>query len=55
MCAWCNCVRVESEWLEVEEAIQLLDLFGARAVPGITHGICPPCLDSVLRVLDGET
>ena len=48
MCAWCKKVRVDPEsgdgdWVEIEVAIERLDLFGATVLPRITHGICPDC------------
>jgi len=46
VCAWCRKVQV-GRWVELEEAIRRLDLFGARPMPTITHGICPPCAAAV--------
>lgn len=44
MCSWCKNVEVATgEWDTVEQAVRALALFGERAVPDITHGICPPC------------
>lgn len=49
VCAWCRRVRVEEgEWLEVEEALPRLDLFGEDPVPGVSHGICPDCRSRVV-------
>ena len=39
-CAWCERVRTESGW----ETTQTTDLNS----PGVTHGICPECLDRVI-------
>lgn len=41
MCGWCKKVVVDEAYVEVEEAIARLDLFGGAALPPITHGICP--------------
>ena len=46
LCAWCRQADV-GRWVELEEAIRRLDLFGPRPPPTITHGICPTCERSV--------
>ena len=52
MCAWCKRVPLEAdEWVEVEQAIERLDLFGPAAPPTITHGICPDCASSIEKEL----
>ena len=43
VCSWCRGVLVEHRWVEVEAAIEELDLFG-DAMPRISHGICPDCV-----------
>jgi len=44
-CGWCKKIKLPSNaWVEVEDAIQKLNLFDAPLLPGITHGICPTCL-----------
>lgn len=44
MCGWCKRVAVPGEgWLEVEQAVDRLELFGAERLPEITHGLCPDC------------
>lgn len=44
VCSWCKCVLVSSnEWGEVETAIRRLDLFGAKRLPQLTHGVCATC------------
>lgn len=45
ICGWCKRVHVSDEqWVEVEEAIELLGLFDAPTMPHLSHGICPDCL-----------
>jgi hypothetical protein len=52
MCSWCKRVAVPgAAWVEVEEAVARLRLFGDEDVPQITHGICPGC---VTRFEDGR-
>jgi len=48
VCAWCRRVRVEEEWLEVEEALPRLDVFGEDPVSGVSHGICSDCRSRVV-------
>jgi hypothetical protein len=43
MCAWCKKVKVQGEWLEVEDAVAKLKLFQEPVVPELTHGICGSC------------
>ncbi len=44
MCAWCKRVETEdTQWLEAEDAIERLDLFGRGRLPNISHGLCGDC------------
>lgn len=43
ICAWCKQVNVAGRWLEVEEAVEALGLFGLETLPMLTHGACPVC------------
>jgi hypothetical protein len=47
LCSWCNRVKVDGEWLELEEAAARLGLFQVPVLPTLTHGICKACIDSV--------
>jgi hypothetical protein len=52
-CAWCNrFVLGASEWVELEEAIDRLQLFAKTKLPGISHGICPNCFEVMKRRVD---
>jgi hypothetical protein len=42
-CSWCRRFRLESGWVEAEEAIRELGLFGGVPAPKISHGICEDC------------
>ncbi len=54
LCGWCKLVRLDDDrWVEVEAAIDALDLFEAPALPQMSHGICPSCRDQLLVVIDG--
>lgn len=48
VCGWCRHVRAADAWLEVEAAVECLDLFDGGPLPRLTHGICPDCA-SLLR------
>lgn len=55
VCSWCKRVWVTGRgWLEVEEAVQVLNLFGAGPIPGIAHGICEKCSRSLHSVTSEE-
>jgi len=44
MCSWCKKVKMEDNlWVEIEKAIQELDLFQHGQIPMISHGICHNC------------
>jgi hypothetical protein len=51
MCSWCKSVLAERAWVEIEQAVIKLGLFGAHGMPRISHGICPGCKN---RLLAGE-
>jgi hypothetical protein len=47
-CGWCKKMLMPDErWVEVEEAVSGLDLFAEPAVPQITHGACPACVQKI--------
>jgi hypothetical protein len=48
VCAWCKRAKV-SDWVEVEAAVQELQLFHQPRLPQISHGICPDCTRELLR------
>jgi hypothetical protein len=48
MCGWCDRFEVAGEWVEVEEAALRLGLFDRRALPTVSHGICPDCNEMLL-------
>jgi hypothetical protein len=44
MCSWCKKIRLsEHTWLEIDKAIDHLNLFFVDNMPQITHGICKTC------------
>jgi len=46
MCGWCQRVAAP-DWVEVETAVQRLDLFNRPLMPELTHGICEECLQTL--------
>jgi hypothetical protein len=46
ICSFCKKVRLsENEWVEIETAVERLNLFGDQEFPLISHGVCPTCFD----------
>jgi len=44
VCAWCQRVAVDvDQWVEVEEAVNLLGILDADLLPQLTHGMCADC------------
>jgi hypothetical protein len=43
ICSVCKCVRCDDSWLEVEEAVNAMNLFNQDALPQLTHSLCPRC------------
>ena len=53
MCGWCKRTQLPTgRWVEIEEAVEELRLFEGSPLPGVTHGICPPCHAAVVGALD---
>lgn len=43
-CSWCiKACLPNDEWVELEEAVNRLDLFGSGVVPRMKHGLCLDC------------
>lgn len=56
MCGWCKKVALpDDRWVEVEEAIQVLQLFDAPRLPKISHGICTECSAAFTQRFDQLT
>lgn len=52
ICGWCKQIRLPAgDWVEVEEAVRVLGLFARNHLPGLTHGICPPCYSAIVGTL----
>ena len=52
ICSWCKKIEISaSKWVEAEVAMQRLNLFEARKLPALTHGMCPTCHAQYLKDL----
>lgn len=52
VCSWCKKMSVNGQWVEVEKAVALLNLFEEDNLPQLTHGICESCLNKMDKVID---
>jgi hypothetical protein len=52
ICGWCMRVPVEGEWLEIEDAISVLQLFDTATLPRLSHGMCPTCVAAMEATID---
>lgn len=50
-CGWCNQVFLCDSWVEMEAAINDLQLFHCDQLPSLTHGICETCRQNILKTL----
>lgn len=47
ICSWCKQVKLaEDDWVEIEDAVELLGLFEANVLPQLTHSLCPNCTET---------
>lgn len=51
VCGWCKKVLVGGSWVEVEQAVEHLQVFERSSVPLTTHGICEPCHEKMTEIL----
>lgn len=51
VCSWCCRIFVEGAWIEMEEAINRLQLLELPLLPTMTHGICDPCYQRMRETL----
>lgn len=46
ICSMCKKIELSKDvWLEIEDAITVMEFFLAEKLPRITHGCCKPCFD----------
>lgn len=51
VCGWCKKVEIDGLWYETEVAVAKLGLFGAHALPLVTHGMCLECEAAMSKTL----
>ncbi len=47
MCSWCKKIKVETEWEELEHAINKYNLLNQMLPPSLTHTKCEECYEQV--------
>ena len=53
ICSMCKKIAIsETEWVEVEIAVQRMKLFEKEVLPQFTHGVCQPCHHTAMAELD---
>ena len=53
MCGWCKKIELpDGSWVEVEVAIEALELFAVSSLPQISHGICAGCKTAFFKELE---
>lgn len=52
VCRFCKKIAVPSdEWIDIERAIERLELFAHKHLPQLSHGVCPTCRAAALAGL----
>jgi hypothetical protein len=45
VCSWCQRVALpQGQWVDIEEAVQVMGYLENPTLPRMSHGICPECL-----------
>ncbi|QNN23403.1 hypothetical protein HED60_14320 [Planctomycetales bacterium ZRK34] len=52
ICSFCLKVRSGNDWIETEQAVRSMRLFGDGPAPQLSHGVCPVCLPELYRRLN---
>ena len=52
ICSFCLRIRSGNDWIEADEAVRSMRLFGDGPAPQLSHGVCPDCLPELYRRLD---
>lgn len=52
ICSWCiKAYLPTQEWVELEDAVDRLDLFGSGMMPRVKHGLCLKCQNTIEQEL----
>ncbi len=49
VCGWCKRVRVNEDWLEIEEAASRAPQLRSVPTPSVSHGICDDCRQRLMQ------
>ncbi len=53
VCGWCKQFRTPDKgWLEIEAAVEHMDLFHRDLFPELSHGMCSMCYASTMAILE---
>lgn len=52
ICGWCKRIGIDNAWLEVEDAMRELELFGWAILPRLSHKVCDGCNVMLQREMD---
>lgn len=56
ICGWCKRLPLpDGSWVEVEAAVDRLDLLDSPVLPTLSHGMCPDCYRTLMAALENDT
>jgi len=50
-CSWCNRIKIDNSWVEVDIAMGKLEAFQGNVIPQGSHGICEDCYSKITEIL----
>ncbi len=51
MCSWCKRIKIETEWEDLENAINKYQLLVQDKLPFLTHTICEKCFENIKKAI----
>lgn len=55
VCGWCNRLDVNGTWLEIEQALPLLQMMEVATAPMVTHAMCDECMQRMVAEMETST
>lgn len=52
VCSWCNRIKIDDKWWEIEEGVEHSALFEDERLPRLSHGICDDCYGVMRTVVN---
>ncbi|ADR19535.1 hypothetical protein [Calditerrivibrio nitroreducens] len=52
MCAWCNKIKYQDNFIELEDAVNKMHLLEYNFLPKFSHGICPDCYTGLIKEIE---